>query len=85
MSIEAKSATDINVAFKPHNRASLELADRVRDVLLEREARCLLDRIAYKLELAARYGEADPTYVSSLRDLQATLRKTLSFDAEGCL
>jgi hypothetical protein len=83
MSIEAKSATDINVAFKPHTRGSLELADRVRDVLLEREARCLLDRIAYKLELAARYGEVDLDYVGSLRELAAGLEKTLRF-AERC-
>jgi hypothetical protein len=83
MSIEAKSATDINVAFKPHNRASLELADRVRDVLLERAARCLLDRIAYKLELAARYGEVDQDYVSSLREIAVGLEKTLRF-AERC-
>jgi hypothetical protein len=85
MSIEAKSATDINVAFKPHNRTSFELADRVRDVLLERAARCLLDRIAYKLELVKKYGKADRDYLSSLQELAAALEKTLRFDAEGCL
>jgi uncharacterized protein YutE (UPF0331/DUF86 family) len=60
-----------------------KLAENVRDVLLEREARCLLDRIGYKLWLAEEYGDIDPDYVSSLRESEAALKKTLRF-AEGC-
>jgi hypothetical protein len=60
-----------------------DLAGQVRDILLEREARCLLDRISYKLELATKYGAVEQDYVNSLRELAAALERTLRFDAEG--
>lgn len=83
MSIEAKSATVISVAFESRTRTRLELTQRVRDILLERQARCLLDRITYKLELAEKYGDVDQDYGSSLRDSEAAIKKLLKSSDGG--
>jgi hypothetical protein len=83
MSIEAKSATVISVAFESRTRTRLELTQRVRDILLERQARCLLDRITYKLELAEKYGDVDQDHVSSLRDSEAAIKKLLKSSDGG--
>jgi hypothetical protein len=71
--------------FLSYPAESNALTTRVRDILLQREAQCLLDRISYKLELSARYGADEQDYVNSLRELAAALEKTLRFDAGGCL
>jgi Cft2 family RNA processing exonuclease len=62
-----------------------ELKERVRDIMLERQLTCSLERVSYKLELFNRYGVAieERHTARSLRTVADALETALECLAGG--